>query len=317
MNKVVLIVLLILLLVLLLGGIIFTFIVSSIVYKKLLVRYSKDIWGRNCSMPEDHESLEMFNEGVSWANEYIDKKTEVHIVSCGYNLYGQYFKSNSNKCAIIIGGRMESCMYSYYFAKAYYDMGYNILVIDSRSHGYSDGLINCLGYVEYKDVLNWSKYMHDEFNNDTIVYHGICIGSNCALMAITNKECPEYVKGMIAEGMFDTFAHSFINHMKDFKKPIFPVAYETFLIMRIRSHADVVFDGPIKRIKKMNKPILFLHSKTDIFSTPDQIERVYKKCPSLNKRLAWFDNSKHSRIRYVHKEDYDNTIKEFLSDCIV
>ena len=84
--------------------------------------------------------------------------------------------------------------------------------------------------------------------------------------------------------------------------------------MRIFSHADVVNDGPINRIDRMKKPILFIHSKQDTYSTPDQAEKLFEKCGSENKRLVWFEKGQHSRVRVNAPEKYDNTVIEFLKE---
>ena len=84
------------------------------------------------------------------------------------------------------------------------------------------------------------------------------------------------------------------------------------LWIRLFSGADVVFDGPFKRIGALQKPILFLYSREDTYSTPDQAEYLYAHCHAP-KKLVWFDHGAHSRIRINDTEAYDAVVADFLA----
>ena len=302
------------------AGVIFFFgllpvlILSSIIYTKLLIRTTKKKWGRECVFPDDEEYFSMFKEGLSWDEKYSPLKSPVDIKSGRFHLFGEYFDFGFDKAVIIIAGRMESLLYSYYFAEPYREAGYNVLVIDNRAHGLSSGVINSLGYREYKDILAWGKFLNEQRGVKKIVLHGICIGASTGLFALTNKRCPDYFSALIAEGMYTTFGESFKNHMIEDGHPLFPLAGGTEFYMWAVSGANVVTDGPVKRIPNMKKPVLFLHSKEDVFSKPEKAEVLYNLCPSENKKLVWFDKGIHSRIRINNTEKYDNEIVDFLKD---
>ncbi|MBQ2157858.1 MAG: hypothetical protein II443_04765, partial [Oscillospiraceae bacterium] len=119
--------------------------IPALVYRVLLVRTSKEKWGRSMSMPEDEEYAEMYRRGLKWGEEHADKKRDVKIKNGRLSLYGEYFDFGFKKAVIIVPGRMESCLYSYFFGEPYRASGYNVLVIDGRAHGLSDGKINSLG----------------------------------------------------------------------------------------------------------------------------------------------------------------------------
>lgn len=263
-------------------------------------------------MPDDVEYLNMFNEGLDWGKENQEYKHEVSVNSNNLKLYGEYFNFGFDKAVIIIAGRMESCFYSYYFAKPYKEAGYNVLVIDNRAHGFSDGKIACLGCKEYKDILEWGKLLNTKFSINNIVIHGICIGAATGVYVLTDKNCPIYFKALISEGMYTTFYHSFINHMILDKRPIFPFAYGTMFWIWIFTGKNPYTFGPVKFIKKLNKPVLFMHSKKDEFSHADVSGKMYDKC-NAPKTVVWFEKGAHSRIRPTFKEQYDNTIVSFLN----
>lgn len=288
-------------------------VLAGILYAVLLVRTRPDKWGRECSIPDDEEYLGMFNEGMAWDAEYGGRKQEVSIVNDGFRLAGEYFDFGADRAVIILPGRMESLLYSYYFAEPYRRCGWNVLVIDTRSHGLSEGKINSLGYKEYRDVIAWGKMLHDRFGMEQVFLHGICIGSSTALFALTSPDCPDYFCGMTGEGMYVDFYESFRNHLIEKDRPQFPFLPLVMAYIRVVSGANVVTDGPLWRIGALEKPLLMLHSREDIYSMPDKAEQLYAACRAP-KRLVWFDHGAHSRIRPNDREGYDEAIAAFLDE---
>ena len=282
-------------------------------YTELLVRTSKDKWTRQCSWPSDDEQAEMYRRGEAWAAKHADRKKDVDIYSGKLHLFGEYYDFGFDRAVIIIPGRMEACGYSYYFSDPYYKSGYNVLVIDNRAHGLSDGKYNSLGAKEHKDVIEWAKMLHEKYNVKEIVLHGICIGSSTAAYAITSKNCPDYIVGMAADGMYQRFYDTFVNHLPK-KNPLLmiPFALDVMFLLRVCAGVDAITDGPYKTVKKIDKPILFIHSKEDTFSEPAKGYELYESCPSKDKKFVWFEHGRHSHLRITDEEKYDATIKEFV-----
>ncbi|MBO4320620.1 MAG: alpha/beta hydrolase [Treponema sp.] len=284
-----------------------------IVYRILLVRTKKEKWGRKCSETKDAEQVTMFEEGEKWGEQYASYRKEVSIVSDGFKLVAWYFDFGYDKAAIVLPGRSESCLYSCYFAEPYRQMGYNLLLPDIRCHGLSEGKFNNVGYSEWVDVLAWGKFLHDEKKNRSVICHGICIGAASALYALIDNSCPDYIQGLVADGMFTTFRDSFINHLKKGGYPKFPTTLIVMALIKKHSHSDAFNDGPITRISRLNKPILFLYSKEDLFSRPDEAQRLYDACVAP-KKIVWFDKGNHSHIRINNREKYDESIRTFLKE---
>lgn len=291
-------------------------LIAVVLYLLLFVRTSKEKWGRVCSFPDDPEYARMYDLGLEWGKKHEDKKSPVDIHSGKYRLYGEYFDFGGKTSVIIIAGRTEACYYGYYFAEPYRQLGYNVLVIDNRAHGLSDGRVTSFGIREYEDILNWSKFLHDEKHNERVVLHGICIGAQAAIFAITDKNCPDYISALTVDGMFVTFYESFINHMIEQKrKPIQPVAFEVGLLILLFSRANIITDGPKNRVKSLKKPILFLHSREDLFSLPEKAQMMYDKC-GCEKELVWFEHGEHSRLRITDTEKYDKSIVDFYKKLL-
>lgn len=289
------------------------FIVATVVYRILLVRTSREKWSRECSLEEEEEQKRMYAEGNEWYDKYREKISEVTINSEGFNLFGEYVDFGFDKAVIIIAGRTEGCKYSYYFAEPYRLAKYNVLVVDNRCHGLSDGKYVSLGLKEYKDIIRWGELLHDHYKNKKIVLHGICIGSATALYALTSKDCPTYFSGMVADGMYVDFRESIKNHMIEQKRKNITICLKLLtLYFKLFTGKNMVKQGPINYIDKLNKPILFIYSKKDLYSVPEKGQLLYDKCRS-KKELVWFDYGAHSKVRINNTEKYDTAVTSFLN----
>jgi esterase/lipase len=212
---------------------------------------------------------------------------------------------------MILSGRTEGLRYGYYFAIPYAKNGCNILVIDPRAHGLSDGEFNTVGFEESLDDIEWVKFLHKECGVKEVVFHGICIGAAGGMYALTSEKCPDCVVGMTTEGMFPCFAESMKNHLIEKKKPVklfFP--FIDAWMKKYTGHS--MKKGPIHVIDKLQKPLLMLHSKEDIYSTPEYAQKLYDLAGSKEKKLVWFEKGKHSMLRISDTEKYDCAIAEFL-----
>lgn len=305
--------------VLVLGGfaamLAYTFPIAKKVYNNQLVRTEPEKWGRVCSAPDNEEQLKMWNDGIAWMEPNRSRMTEVSVESDGFKLYGEYFDFGSDRCVIILPGRCESLIYSYYFAEPYEKAGFNILVVDTRCHGKSEGKYNTIGVKESHDVLKWAELVHDRFDNKEVYIHGICIGTSSGIFAMTNKNCPDYLKGLVTEGCFVSFRETFKRHMMADNRPLFPVLDMVMLLINKHTGTNVYKDKPIRAIKHINHNarILFLYGKKDIFSIPEKSQKLFDACAATDKQLVWFEKGGHSHLRINNTEEYDNAIIKFFA----
>ena len=306
--------------VLLVGGLVamlaYTTPIAKRVYEEQLVRTSPEKWGRTCSFPDDAEQVQMWNDGVAWMELNKDKITEVEIDNDGFHLVGQYFDFGAKRCVIILPGRCESLVYSYYFAPPYEKAGFNVLVIDTRCHGKSDGKYNTIGVKESRDVLAWAKLVHDTYGNEEIYFHGICIGTSAGLFALAAKDRPDYLRGLVTEGCYVSFRETFKRHMMAINRPLFPVLDLTMLLINKHTGTNVYKDKPISAIKRIDPGcrVLFLYGEKDIFSIPEKSRKLFAACASEHKKLVWFDKGGHSHLRINNTEKYDRTIIEYFEN---
>ncbi len=290
-----------------------TVLVSIILFEILLVRTSKEKWSRNCSW-DDEEQRTMFARGEEWGAEREEYHSQVSVQSGKFKLVGEYFDFGNDKAVIVVPGRMETCVYSYYFAMPYEKLGYNVLAIDNRSHGLSEGRYNTLGLKEYEDLLVWAEFLHSEKGVKSIWMHGICIGAATALNAFVCENAPDYLDGLTVDGMYLHFGDMLERRIRERKQPAHPSVELVMQEVKLHAGKNPAHHGPIHCIDKMNKPMLFIYSKEDVYSPADNVNRLYEKCGAEQKRLLWFDKGIHSHIRINAEEKYDQAITDFVKE---
>lgn len=289
------------------------FVASYCTYKATLRRTSEDKWGRE--LPDDlgEQPRQMYEIGNEWAQKNASHKEEVHIVRDGLNLYGEYYDLGYDRVAIVLSGRTESLKYGYYFAIPYAEHGCNVMVLDPRAHGKSDGEFNTVGFEESQDLIAWIRFLEETRGVTSVVLHGICIGAAGGMLALTAENCPSCIDAIVTEGMFANFAESVKNHLIERKKPVF-ILLDLIDRWMIHYTGHSMKYGPIDVIHRMDKPLLMLHSLEDIYSTPEYAQRLFDLAPHPKKRIVWFAHGKHSMLRITDTELYDRSIGEFLED---
>lgn len=302
---------------LLIGGTIAMLIITNpiaqMVYEEQLVKVSEDKWVTACSAPDNEEQVEMWNTGCAWAEERKSVMQEVEIEHDGLHLHGEYYAFGGDRCVVILPGRGECLKYSYFFAAPYEKAGMNVLVIDQRAHGKSEGKYNTIGKKEHRDVIAWIHYIEEKFGIKEVWFHAICLGTSSAILVMNSKDCPACVQGMVTEGCFISFRETFKQHMIDIHRPVFPVCDEVMLKMNHQAGADIYRTAPIKQVGKLKHKVLFLYGKEDKFSKPDKSIELYEKCGSPYKKIEWFEHGPHSHLRLHNFEQYDNAIIEYVN----
>lgn len=291
--------------------------VADKVFREQFMRPNNPLagWTRyKCSFPENEENMEMHNQGMAWGEREKQYMAEVTTSNNGFKLAGQYFDFGFDRAVIFLAGRAEPCTYSYYFAMPYKEFGYNVLVVDNRGNGLSDGDCQTAGLLECEDTQAWLRFLQEEKGINNVVIHGICMGSATGLAAVTKPGCPDIIKGIIVDGMYTTFYETFKTHTKDKGKPTFPFCLIVAAKFKKLTKRSIITSGPIKDVKLYTGPLLMLHGREDVFSLPAKAELLFKLSASTQKKLVWFDKGMHSHLKIVAPEKYDKVVWDFLRE---
>ena len=256
----------------------FTFLVAYKVYSKTLMRDKNSHWGReHCSEPGNPALETMWKRGLKWAEKDKSFIKELSIQSDdGLKLVGEWFDYGFDKTVIILPGRRD---------------GINVLVIDQRAHGLSEGTYSTCGIKEADDVKLWLKHMHDVHHQKELFIHGICVGTCVtAITAATFKE--PYLKAVVMDSAFITYKEIYKNHYIESGHALFPVYYQIWMWFKHFTKCDIEDAKTINYVPKFDN---------------------LPACSSNKKEIVWFEGALHSRVRLSDEERYDSVISDFFA----
>lgn len=261
--------------------------------------------------------LSQFQKGQEWFHS--QKKEKVNIVSKdGLQLQGILLSHKDEKNIILaIHGFHSSGANDYaVFGEFYQKQGYQMLIVDARAHGESEGDYIGFGIHEKYDCICWIEYLVKRFGQDcNIVMHGISMGAATVLMTGGETLLPQ-VKGIIADCSYSSaeeeFRHLIRNH---YHLPAFPIFHITTFLAKMKAGFYVKEGSVIKQTKKIQIPVLFIHGELDDFVPTRMVYQLYNACKA-KKYLVLVKNAAHAISYYVDTEKYENAVDYYLKHVI-
>ena len=188
--------------------------------------------------------------------------------------------------------------------------GDNVLLIDERAHGRSEGHVIAYGVKERYDCLDWISYILENFGPDVrILLHGVSMGAATVMMA-AGLQLPENVKGIIADSGYTSPKEIICSVIKDKGYPPKQVYPLIRLGARLFGHFDPSSASANMAMSACTLPALFIHGTGDDFVPFAMGEANYNaaKGPKLFVRA---EGAPHVMGYLYDKEQYLEKMNEF------
>ena len=270
----------------------------------------------------DRAKMDEYAVKMAPVGEWMEKQELKHIFirsRDGLNLHALYLAApqHSGKLVILHHGFTSHAIDNSTHAKFFHEQGYEVLLLDLRAHGESDGKYVGFGILDRYDTLEWVRYGRERVGKDVrIVLHGTSMGGATVLMALGLPEIQESVSAVIADCAYtspaDIFAHVI---RKDYHLPPAPIIGLNGLYSQ--HLAGYRFDeySTLDALRYNRVPVLFIHGKEDKFVPTWMTQKNYDACPS-KKRLLFVENAGHGSSVFENLPLYEQTEKEFLADAL-
>ena len=190
-------------------------------------------------------------------------------------------------------------------------LGHNMLLIDERCHGRSQGHTITFGILEQRDVLGWIGYVNQRFGNVPIILCGVSMGAATVLMA-SGRELPANVKAVIADCPFDAPSNIIKKVLgQDMGMPVkivYPlIRFGGILYGKFNLNAD----SPVEAVKRAKTPILLIHGNDDRFVPYDMSCRIHAAAPEKI-TFHTIEGAGHALNYVTAPEEYHQTVCIFL-----
>ena len=234
----------------------------------------------------------------------------------GMKLSALLFKRNNAKANLVLcHGYKGSKEFMYAYINLFKD--FNILLFDFRAHGKSTGYITSLGCHEYKDVIAASNFLRKQTPSQKIplILLGISMGGASCLKAMeVNSSIADC---MIIDSTFSNLEKMFLRgYYLRVKLPYYPF----FPVIRGMFHyfgrCDIKKMSTTECVKSIKNPILFIHSCTDTFITPENSVQLYAHAQHKRTRLWIGPKCRHGWLHTYHPKLYKKKVDKFLGKTI-
>lgn len=271
----------------------------------------------------DREKFQEYMVKMAPIGEWIQKKEEnrefehIYITAPdGIKLHAFYLPAGEKheKMAIIHHGFTSKAMDGSFHIKAFHEMGYDVLALDLRAHGESEGKYVGFGILDRFDTLEWIRYVRERFGKEMkIILHGTSMGATTALMCTGVPEIREEISAVIADCAF-TSPDAIFSHVmkKNYHLPPFLFMPVSNMFSRFLAGYKGNDYSTLQALADNDTvPVLFLHGSEDKFVPTWMTEENYEACRTMKDRLV-IEGAGHGSSPFEAPELYVEKEKEFL-----
>lgn len=198
--------------------------------------------------------------------------------------------------------------------KLLFESGYDLLIVNQRAQGKSEGRYICFGQSEAKDIAAWSRMMEKQYAEDAPIYmFGVSMGATTVILAMGEDLSPR-VKAVVADCGFSS-AEKIVKHMirKVLHMPEFPL-YE-LADRAFRRRTGCTFSRSTETVLAESAlPLLLVHGNADGFVYPWMSELNYEASAAgpSDKKLLLIEGANHAQSFLTEPEKVGQAVLDFL-----
>ena len=221
-----------------------------------------------------------------------------------------YENKNSNTVAILCHGYRGTAYRDFSGgAKEVIEMGYNVILIDERAHGQSEGHSITFGVREVQDVLSWVSYAKERFGQDIkLVLIGISMGGATVLMAADKVGKAK----IIADAPYSSpriMLSETIRSIKLSVKIFYPLLNLAAIIF---AHTNMNKLSAYDSIKNTKNDVLIIHGDADSVVPHHISYELYQAYPDKI-QYELFPNTDHGFSYITDYQRYKKVLTDFLN----
>lgn len=227
-------------------------------------------------------------------------------------LSGQYLQVREGAPVVLMmhGFRSGALREFYGSAPVFIRLGCNVLMVDERACGESEGKVITFGIKERHDCMNWINYILERFGDDTkIILAGVSMGAATVLSA-SDMDIGNNVKGIVADcGFTDPLEIIMITGSKlgmpaKLCRPFMRIGAFLF------GHVRIGESSAIESVKKTDIPALIIHGSEDTFVPTEMGTRINEAYAGPHS-FELFEGATHALSFLSDPERYEKLLENF------
>ena len=192
------------------------------------------------------------------------------------------------------------------------ELGHNLLLIDQRCHGHSQGHTITFGLREARDCVSWVTYVIGRFGPQVSIFlYGISMGASTVLIA-SGLDLPGNVKAIVADCGFSSAGAVIRAVCRARRLPVKLVYPFIRLGARLFGRFDPEEDSAVQAVARSHTPTLIIHGQADTFVPFPMCREIYAAC-AAPKEILTVPNAGHGQSYLVDKPRYTKTVLDFLA----
>jgi len=230
----------------------------------------------------------------------------------GIRLHGLYMTGRPG-CPVLLlcHGYFKSVAEPFELACEFNRLGYQVLLIDFRACGLSDGRFTTLGYREVLDLLGAVDYLRTRLGDLPIGVLGISMGAVAAIMAA--PECP-HIKAMVVDSAYADLESAIGKKLADILRLPF-LALLGWVSIRL---GEWISQGNVAAVRAVDyvgrlapRPLLIIYGELDDYLPSDHPQRLFDAA-NEPKEMWLAPGSGHAMARLDHPQEYVQRVQAFF-----
>ena len=239
------------------------------------------------------------------------RSTAVSLTSRdGIELAADWYDSGADTLAICMHGFRSTPMTSFcILGKELKEMGCDLLLVQERAHGKSQGRRSTLGLLESGDLLEWIDWAETHTGAKKLLLCGVSMGAAAVALA-SDRIHSEKVRAMILDCGFVSPYEQMIHDCNKWHLPgkaMVPViALCAKLVLRVELKTSAC-----DSLARTEIPAFFLHGTADASVAPAQGKKCFDACAS-EKELLLVEGAEHTVSLMAGGEEARERVRAFV-----
>ena len=292
-------------------------IAATILFNKTIPRSESSASATKLSGGSWGKHRRLLDESRKWLDNQPCEQLSITSFD-GLRLSGYYYPVQGGSDCLVIafnGYRSNSRGQYSHITKYLNGLGIDVLLVDNRAHGESEGEYVGFGVLDRLDCRKWVEFMNEKLHHSCSIYiYGVSMGGATVLMA-TGLDLPAEVKGVISDCGFTTPRDVFKHVLnKRYHLPSLRILEAANKICLRTAKYDIGGASAVEAVKGSTIPLLVIHGEKDDFVPAWMAPEIYNTSAAKHKKLLMVKNAYHAESYFIDMENYQKTFIEFINE---